>query len=123
MAIERRARGERGVVLLEVLAAVVILTVAGLSLTELASAGLRATARAEDRERVAMDEERLMAAYSLLLGGDLDLRLGGRDVGPYRVRVERPEPELYRVAISEQQSPGVQDLVTVLYRPESPHAP
>jgi len=123
MAIERRARGEQGMVLLEVLAAVVILTVAGLSLTELASAGVRAAARAEERERVAMDEDRLMTAYGLLLGGDLDLRLGDRDVGPYRVRVERPEPALYRVAISEHQSPDVQDLVTVLYRPERPHAP
>jgi hypothetical protein len=123
VAVDGRARPERGVVLLEVLAAALILTVAGLSLTELAAAGVRAAARAGERERVAMDEDRLMTAYSLLLGGDLDLRLGDRDVGPYRVRVERPEPALYRVAISEQRSPDVQDLVTVLYRPEPPHAP
>jgi len=114
---------ERGVALLEILAAVTILTVAGLSLVEVASAGLRAVAIAAERERTQRDEDRLLAAYSLLARGDLDLRLGDRAAGPYIVRIARPEPTLYRVAISRQQSPAAEDLVTVLFRPEPSRAP
>lgn len=114
---------ERGVVLLEILAAVLILTVAGLSLVELSAAGTRATAAARLREREQQDEERLLTAYCLLLRADLDLRLGQRDVGPYVVRVARPERTLYRVAVSAARAPEVEDLVTVLYRPEPADAP
>ena len=53
---------ERGVVLLEILAAVLILTVAGLSLVELSAAGTRATAAARLREREQQDEERPICA-------------------------------------------------------------
>lgn len=115
-------RAERGVVLLEILAAVLILTVAGLSLVALTATGMRATAAARDREREQQDEDRLLAAYSLLLRSDLDLRLGARAVGPYVVTVQRPEPALYRVAVASQRAPGIEDLVTVLYRP-APDAP
>ena len=110
---------ERGVVLLEILAAVLILTVAGLSLVALTTAGARATAAARARERAQQDEDRLLAAYSLLLRRDLDLRLGPRTVGTYIVTVERPEPALYRVAVASEQAPTIEDLVTVLYRPTS----
>lgn len=116
-------RAERGVVLLEILAAVLILTVAGLSLVALTATSARATAAAASRERIQRDEDRLLAAYSLLTRQDLDLRLGEREVGPYVVEVERPEPTLYRVAIAEVRSPAVQDLVTVLDRPEPRDAP
>jgi Tfp pilus assembly protein PilX len=116
-------RAERGVVLLEILAAVLILTVAGVSLVELTAAGVRATATARDRERDQMDEDRLLAAYSLLTRGDLDLRLGIRDVGPYVVQVQRPEVALYRVAVSAQRSATIEDVVTVLYRPVPVDAP
>lgn len=116
-------RADRGVVLLEILAAVLILTVAGLSLVELTAAGARATATARDRERTQRDEDRLLAAYSLLTRTDLDLRLGSRDVGPYVVRVERPERVVYRIAVSSASAPAVEDLVTVLYRPEPTDAP
>lgn len=111
-------RGERGVVLLEILAAVLILTVAGLSLVELTAASAQATRAARTREHEQGDEDRLLTAYSLLSRNDLDLRLGDRAVGPYVVKVERPEPTLYRVAISDARSPAWEDLVTVLYRPE-----
>ncbi len=114
---------DRGVVLLEILAAVLILTVAGLSLVELTAAGARATAAAGDRERAQRDEDRLLAAYSLLTRSDFDLRLGSRTVGPYVVQVERPERALYRIAVSQDRSAAVEDLVTVLYRPESTDAP
>ena len=114
---------ERGVVLLEVLAAIAILGIASVSLIDLVGAGTRAVATARSRERELWDEDRLLSAYSLLARPDLDRRLGLRVVGRYQVSVERPEPSLYRVALSRFESPQVEDLVTVLLRPEASRAP
>ncbi len=116
-------RGERGMVLLEVVAALAILSLAGLGLIELVAAHTHALAAAVSREWVLWDEERLLTAHVLLQASDLDLRLGPRDVGPYVVTIQRPEPQLYRVAVSRSGSPLVEDLVTVIYRRESPSAP
>ncbi len=109
-------RHERGVALLEVLAAVAILGVAGLALVELVAGGTRAVAVARERERELADEERLLTAWSLLKREELDQRIGDRLVGPYLVRVQRPERGLYRLAVERQAAPGVEELVTVVYR-------
>jgi len=105
--------GRRGVILLEVLAALTIFACAAV-----ATMGLLAQSqqRAEANERMVTDEDRLLAAYSLLARADLDLRLGRRIVGPYVLEVQRPEPALYRVTIGD--STGT-DLATLLYRPEA----
>lgn len=116
-------RRERGVALLEVLAAVAILGVAGLALVELVAGGMRAAATARQREHELADEERLLAAYTLLARVDLDRRLGRRDVGPYVVEVQRPERTLYRISLGRLEAPAVEDLVTVVYRPEISGAP
>ena len=112
--------GERGVALLEVLAAVVILGVAGLALVELVTGGTRAAAVARDRERELADEERLLTAWSLLKREELDQRIGDRAVGPYVMRVQRPERGLYRLAVERSVAPGVEELVTVVYRAVAP---
>ncbi|TMD02344.1 MAG: hypothetical protein E6J01_17940 [Chloroflexi bacterium] len=108
-------RAERGVVLVEVLVAVLILGIAGLALMELCGGGLRATIAAEAREHEQADAERLLSAYTLLKRTELDQRLGDRRVGPYVVNVQRPERELYRIAVA--------DLVTVVQRDEPSNAP
>ena len=113
---------ERGVALLEVLAAVLILSVVGLSLVELVGAGTRAVATARQRERELADEERLLTAYTLLTRSDLDRRLGDRTVGPYLANVQRPERTLYRVSLRRVDALDVEDLVTVVYRSEPAHA-
>ncbi|HEX9249358.1 MAG TPA: hypothetical protein VF856_07650 [Gemmatimonadaceae bacterium] len=102
-------RGERGVVLLEVLAALMILGTAALALVELESAGLRATAATHDRELELTDVDRLMVAYTLLNRPELDQRLGDRTVGRYVVNVQRPGRDLYRIAVGS--------LITVVYKP------
>lgn len=104
-------RNERGMALLEVLAALMILGIAGLALVQLEAGGLRATADARDREREAADAERLLVAYTLLERTELDQRLGDRTVGPYVVNVQRPEADLYRIEIAK--------LTTVVYKPEA----
>ena len=109
-------RHERGVALLEVLAAVAILGVAGLALVELVAGGTRAVGVAQDREREMADEERLLTAWSLLKREELDQRIGDRAVGPYVMRVQRPERGLYRLAVERSVAPGVEELVTVVWR-------
>lgn len=114
---------ERGAVLLEVLAAVLILGLAGLALVELVAAGVRAEAAAAVREREIGDMDRLLAAHTLLARADLDRRIGGREVGPYRVAIERPEPGLYRIAVARRETPEMEDLVTVVWRGGGESAP
>ena len=107
---------DRGVALLEVLAAVAILGVAGLALVELVAGGTWAVAAAHDREQELADEDRLLTAWTLLRREDLDQRIGDRLVGPYVMRVQRPERGLYRLAVELSAAPGVEELVTVVWR-------
>jgi type II secretory pathway component PulJ len=111
-------RNERGVVLLEVLVALVILAIAGIALMENVDAGLRAERDARGRETTLATEERLLAALTLLNRIELDQRIGRRPIGEFVVDVQRPERTLYRIAILQNQSPQVEDLVTVVYRAE-----
>jgi prepilin-type N-terminal cleavage/methylation domain-containing protein len=113
----------QGVALLEVLAAIMILGIAGTALMELVAGGTRAAGAAREREQQLGDEERLLSAYTLLARTDLDRRLGRREVGPYVVNIQRPEKRLYRIAIDREAAADVEELVTVVYRPEVPRAP
>ena len=115
--------GERGVALLEVLVALVILATAAMTLVELVDSGTRAVAEARVRERELADEERLLGAFTLLDRGGLDRRLGRRSIGPYVADIQRPEPFLYRIALVRKEATDVEDLVTVVYRPEPVHVP
>jgi hypothetical protein len=112
-------RHDRGVVLLEVLVALVILATAGVAMIELVGAGLRAERDARARERVLATEERLLGALTLLRREELDQRIGRREIGEFVVDIQRPERTLYRIAVVQRESPRVEDLVTVVYRPEA----
>ena len=112
-------RNERGVVLLEVLVAVVILATAGIGLVELVGSGLRAERDARLRERTLGTEDRLLSALTLLNRKELDQRIGRRRIGEFIVDVQRPEKTLYRIALLQESSPQVEDLVTVVYRAEN----
>ncbi len=112
-------RNERGVVLLEVLVAVVILATAGIGLVELLGSGLRAEHDARLREATLATEERLLSALTLLTRAEFDQRIGRRQLGEFVVDVQRPERTLYRIAVIQTQSLQVEDLVTVVYRAEN----
>jgi type II secretory pathway component PulJ len=116
-------RAESGIALLEVLVALVILSTAGVALVELVGAGLQSERDARSREGTMVTEERLIVAMTLLKREDLDRRLGRHPVGEFFLHVERPERTLYRIALAEVRAPEMEDLVTVLYRPERPGAP
>jgi hypothetical protein len=113
-------RHDRGVALLEVLVALMILATAGVGLIELVGAGLRAERDARTRERVLATQERLLGALTLLRREELDQRMGRREIGEFIVDIQRPERTLYRIALLQRESPRVEDLVTVVYRREPP---
>ena len=117
------ARTERGVALLEVLVALMILATLGLALTGLVSAGLSGERDRRARERTLVAEDRLLAALTLLKRSELDRRLGRHPLGEFLVDIERPEQTLYRVALRQGVTPQVEDVVTVVYRPEEAHVP
>jgi type II secretory pathway component PulJ len=106
----------RGAALLEVVVAVALLALAGVSWVGVLDGHMRAFAVLRDRERELADEERLLVAHALLTGENLDQRLGTRGAGPYIVWVQRPEQRLYRISIGRAAAPGVEDLVTVVRR-------
>jgi type II secretory pathway component PulJ len=112
-------RRDRGVALLEVLVALVILATAGIGLIELVGAGLRAERDARTRERLLATEERLLGALTLLRREELEQRIGRREIGEFIVDIQRPERTLYRIAVIQRESPQVEDLVTVVYRREA----
>ena len=111
-------RNDRGMVLIEVLAALVILATAGIVLIEIVTESVRAERYARAREQIVATEERLLAALSLLKRVELDQRIGRHEIGEYIVDVQRPERTLYRIALLQLASPQVEDLVTVVYRRE-----
>jgi type II secretory pathway pseudopilin PulG len=115
--------GRQGVVLLEVLVALVVLSAAGLGVVSAVGAGLRGERDAQTREHVLAVEERVIAALTLLTREDLDRRIGPHPIGEFVVDVERPEATLYRIAIAQAASAHLEDLVTVVYREEPRRAP
>ncbi len=116
-------RTDRGIVLLEALIALAILSGAGLALLSLVTSGLRAEQDARERERILEVEERVLTALTLLKRGELDLRLGRHPIGELIADIQRPEPTLYRIALVQVTSPDVEDLVTVVYRREGLNGP
>lgn len=106
--------------LLEVIAALAILTFAGLALLERTSAAVQEAARSAEREQRLSAEERVLVAQTVLSRRDLDRRLGTRTYGELMVTVQRPRRGLYRIGVAWVQGP--EDLVTVVYRPDSAYA-
>jgi type II secretory pathway pseudopilin PulG len=117
------ARSNRGIALLETLVALALLSGAGLALLDLVTAGLRAERESRERERILAVEDRLLTALTLLTRAELDRRLGRHPLGELVVDIERPERTLYRIALAQQESPEVEDLVTVVFRREPTRAP
>ncbi|MFL5493501.1 MAG: hypothetical protein ACJ8DC_03855 [Gemmatimonadales bacterium] len=109
---------ERGAVLLEVLVALTLLLLAGVSAVTLLSDALRSEVALQDREREVQELDRLLTAMTLLERTDLDRRLGRHAVGPFVTDVQRPERSLYRIAVGGTPGRGVRTLVTVVYRPD-----
>jgi type II secretory pathway pseudopilin PulG len=112
------AVSERGTVLLEVLVALTLLLLSGVTVLSLLSASLRSATVLAERESTLRAADRVLAGLSLLSRTDLDRRLGQHPAGRFVAEVRRPEPSLYRIALWESDTAAVELLVTVVYRPD-----
>jgi type II secretory pathway pseudopilin PulG len=109
-------RGEAGASLLEAMIALVVLGTAGTATAGLVGQVTRSVENAHRREAELRSANAFLEAVSLWSREDLDRRLGTRQQGPYLLRVDRPEPTLYLLVLSDTL--GSDLLRTSIFRPE-----
>jgi prepilin-type N-terminal cleavage/methylation domain-containing protein len=108
---------ERGVVLLEVLVAVAILSMTAVSSIGFIAASLEAQGRLDEREAELATAAEVLTIMALLSRRELDQRIGVRDVAGFAVWVDRPEPSLFRVGVAPGHQPGAEVVSTLIFRP------
>ena len=108
----------RGAALLEALVALALLGTIGSAAAWSATEWLHGVDRMRLREREQRSAARLLTAISLWPRDDLDRHLGDRRQGPWRVRIDRPAPTMYVVAIADSAQ-GATILKTALYREDT----
>ncbi len=116
------ASKRRGMVLLEVIVALTILSVGVTAIVALAASSLNAVSRAEAADAETRKASALLEAVALWPRADLDRHLGDRAEGPWDLRIDRPAPTLYTVALRDTANHALL-LATSLYRAEAPGAP
>jgi len=107
----------RGAVLLEVIVALTIFAVAGLSAVGMLRDMYLSLEQAQQSERELRRADRFFEAVALWSGEDLERRLGAHPQGSYRLDVERPQPGLFEITLTDS-STRRELLHTALYRPE-----
>lgn len=107
--------GRAGLVLLEVIAALAILAIAGVSALALASQSFRVVGHAFETERELREASAFFDAATLWPREDLDRRLGDRPQGPWRLRIARPHPTLYTLVLADSAT-GAEILRTSVHR-------
>lgn len=109
-------------VLLEAIVALTILAISATTMVSLAASSLDAVSRADRLDAETRRASALLDAVALWPRADLDRHLGDRPEGPWDLRVDRPAPTLYVIALRDTAT-GAVLLATSLYRPEAPDAP
>lgn len=108
---------QRGVALVESLIALVILATAAVSAVTWVASVSRDLTVLQDRQRESQKAERILIATALLTRAELGQRIGERPMGDYLLRVDRPESDLFRIAVSLASAPTRELVATVVYRP------
>jgi hypothetical protein len=117
-----RRKPRPGVVLLEAIVALTILTIAGLASVAMVRQGIDSVGQARAAEVEVRRASAFMDAIALWPRLDLDRHLGNRTEGPWRLAIDRPAPALYLIVLTDSLSR--RELVrTALYRPGPPDAP
>jgi type II secretory pathway pseudopilin PulG len=112
-------RHRRGAVLLEVIVALAILSIAALSAVILARQGAQVVAHAQAADQHIQAASAFMDVVSLWPRADLDRRLGDHPQGPWTLHIDRPTPTFYRIALSDSLG-GSPLLETALFRAVPP---
>jgi len=110
-------RNDAGAALLEVIIALAILATAAASMLAVATQAARAVERVRAAEAEIRAANAFLTAVSLWTREDLDRRLGDREQGAWRLRVDRPAETLYVVILSDSLEREL--LRTSLYRPRA----
>ena len=106
----------RGTALLESLIALVVLAFAGVSLLSLASACLERARTADAVDRRSHDASAFLESVALWPRAELMQRLGRRAQGPFLLDIQRPNPTLFAVRLTD--STGAYEFArTSLFRP------
>lgn len=109
-------RADAGAALLEAIVALTVLVTAGTAAVSLASQSAQAVHAAHDREAEMRSASAFLEAVALWTRDDLDRRLGDRPQGSWRLRIDRPAPELYVVVLTDSTG-TIEILRTALFRP------
>jgi type II secretory pathway pseudopilin PulG len=117
-----RGLGAAGAALLEAIIALTLVAVAGTAAVTMVSQALAAVQAAREADRELRRASAFFDAVSLWTREDLDLRLGSRPQGPWRLRVDRPERTLYVVSLTDSAETR-EILRTSLFRPDPADAP
>lgn len=100
-------RNRTGLTLLEVLVAITLIALTGLSTLELVRTAARFAGAASEAESELNRASRLLDAMNLWSRTELDQRLGEREQGRFRVEVSRPTSDLYLVTVRDSADASV----------------
>jgi hypothetical protein len=107
-----------GVALLDAIVGLFILATAGMAAVVMAIGTVRAVGEAREADAELRAADGFLQAVALWPREELEQRLGDRPQGPWRLEIQRPERELFVLALSDTLSSRVL-LRTALYRPEA----
>lgn len=115
-AIQWKFRRRAGATLFETVVALAIFGIVGSAGAMSAFEMTRTVVRTQLREELTRSAARLLAAVSLWPRDDLDRHLGTTHQGPMKLWVERADPTLYRVRVTDAAT-GVLLLQSAIYVP------
>ena len=111
----------RGMVLLEAIIALTIISVGGVTAVSLAVSSLEAIDRANRADESSLHASHFLEVVSLWTRADLDRHLGDRAEAAWRLQIARPFPTLYVVSLRDSATDRTL-FTTSLYRDQGSHA-
>ena len=108
----------KGAVLLEAIVALTVLATVGSAAAWLATDSMRSVTRTHEREHEVRMAARFLSAVSLWPREDFDRHLGRRRQGAWIMEVDRTDPIVYVVTLTDTVSDAVL-LRTAFLRPDS----
>lgn len=106
-----------GAALFEALVALVLVSLAGTSVAGRVLGLAHQRRLLETREAELDGAEQLLASAVQGSADDLERGMGLRTLGSFAVLISRPEPTVYRVAVSLMSDPERELLATLVHRP------